>query len=88
MVSHWSITQIHNHESVTHTLTRVGIELLGQLKIGRNLFSDKHPTCSVPFHRPPHLSSWPQNRFEMPCKMWSLSVLSIYSGLKILGKTS
>ena len=57
-------------------------------KIGRNLFSDEHPTCSVPFHRPPHLSSWPQNRLEMPCKVWSLSVLSIYSGLKICGETS
>ena len=45
-------------------------------------------TCSVPFHRPPHLSSWPQNRFEMPCKIWSLSLLSIYSGLKSWGKTS
>ena len=32
MAAHWSITQIDDHESLSQSVTYVGIELLGQLK--------------------------------------------------------
>ena len=32
MAAHWSIAQIDNHESLSQSVTYVGIELLGQLE--------------------------------------------------------
>ena len=46
MAAHWSIAQIDNHQwlshSVSHSLTRVGIELLGQPKIGEEYNPPPH----------------------------------------------